>query len=92
MNRILRRIAEDIKEINNKENEELFEKYQKALRNLKEFDEEIQKLINNSKFKEGLGELGLSGSVITDALYKVVFAIDGVYKDVEKAQYRRFKK
>ena len=41
MNRILKKIAEDNKEINNKE---LFEKYQKALKNLKEFDEEIQKL------------------------------------------------
>ena len=87
MNRILKRIAEDNKEINNEENEELFEKYQKVLKNLKEFDKEIQKLINNSKFKEGLGELGFSGSVITNALYKVVFAIDGVYKDIEKTQY-----
>ena len=91
MNRILKRIAEDNKEISNKEDEELFEKYQQALKNLKEFDEEIQKLIDNSNFKE-LGELGFSGSVITNALYKVVFAIDGVYKDIEKAQYRRFKK
>ena len=90
MNRILKRIAEDNKD--NKENEELFEKYQKALNGIKEFDKKVHELIEDSKLREEIRDINFSSSVIYDALYKVVFTLDEVYKNIEKAQYRRFKK
>lgn len=92
MNRILKRIAEDNTEINNTEDEELFEKYQRALNGIKEFDKRVHELIEDPKLKEEIEDINFSSSTIYNALYKVIFALNRVYNDINKAQYRRFKK